>query len=147
MGSDATCEWIAAHVGEVVVKEIRRSLGIVGPRGPDHLRVMPFPIHLMARKGVNGPTTKCVEICDRKPELGVGENSKLEQHSRLAAVERLLGLAVARRRLQRRREGTTVILDGDSESRRARRVRLALPKGFIHGTTVNGWPDETLRWC
>ncbi len=147
MGTDAACEWIAAHVGQVVVQEISGSLGIVGPGLPDHLGVMPFPIHLMARRAVNGATAKRVEIGDGEPELGVGENGKLEQHYCLAAVHSILRLAVARRRLQVRRDSTTVILDRKCEGGRARRGSLAPAKGFIHGTTVNWWPDEMLRWC
>jgi hypothetical protein len=79
---------------------------------------MSFPIHLMARRAPNGATGKCVEICDREPELGVGQNGKLEQHSCLAAVDSLLRLAVERRGLQVRGDSTTVVLDGEREGRR-----------------------------
>jgi hypothetical protein len=95
-------------------------LGIVGRRGQDDLGVMSFPIHLMARTSPNCATSKCVEICDREPEVGVGEDGKLKQHSGLAAVDSFLRLAVARCRLQVRGDGTTMVLDGEREGRRIR---------------------------
>ncbi len=94
---------------------------------------MPFPIHLMARRGVNGATGECVEICDREPELGVGDNGELEQHSCLAAVESILRFAVARRRLQIRGNGATMVLDGEREGRCARRGSWVRARGFMHG--------------
>ncbi|HUE07923.1 MAG TPA: hypothetical protein VMP41_10890 [Acidimicrobiales bacterium] len=104
-----------------------------------------FPVHLMPREGVNGATDQRVEICDREPELSVGQNGKLEQLGCSAAVESILRFAVVRRRLKVRSDGPTVVLDGECEATRVRRGGWTPAKVFIHGITLGGWPDEMLR--
>lgn len=133
VGGDTGGKRVTADIGQVFPEQVRRSYGIAGGRGADHLDVVALPAHLPASGFLGRRSLDCAEIGNCEPEGGIGSHREFQRRSGSAAVGGPLSLPIPRRRPTVCRDCTTVLLDGRHSVSQLWRVFRFLTSGVLHG--------------
>ncbi len=72
VGDNASCERVAADVGEVLTEEVGGATDVARGSGANDLHVVAFPVHLVAPDGPGGYVCDGVEVGDGEPKGRIG---------------------------------------------------------------------------
>ena len=110
-GGDADRERVAADTGEVLAEQVSGSPGLAGDRDGDHLDVMAFPVHRVARGRLARCAGEGVEVGGGQGEAGIGGHGAAQGCGGPVRVGGSLGPAVPRGRPGVGGDDPAVVLD------------------------------------